>query len=175
MDVVGGDGLHPCLGAAGRMRAAASPGLPHIAVVARREALDHLLQVVGLRVDHLLQHIGRYHVAVEEVGVDVLRPSDGAAGHELRIGAEILRALAAIGEERVGHGAEVVLRLRIAVAVAHAREVVGLDVRHAHGGAAYLGLIGGIGLRIARVGGAARRRNEREAVVAAATAGDQGG
>ncbi|MNX80704.1 hypothetical protein D3C86_1123690 [compost metagenome] len=171
VDVLGGDRLHPGFGAAGRVRAATGLRVAQVAVVAGGEALHQSLHVVGLRADHLLQHVGRDDVAVEEVGVDVLRQADGAAGHELRVGAEVLRALAAVGEERVGHGAQVVLGLRVAVAVAQVGPVGGLDVRHAHRGAADLGLVGVV--LCGRI--AARAGEEGKAAAATASAATAGG
>jgi hypothetical protein len=171
-DVLARDRLHPGLVAAGRVGTGAAAGLDlaHVAVVARGEALDQLDQRVGLLLEHGRHHVVRDHVLVEEVGVDVLRPADGAAERDLRVGAEVARALAAVGEEGVGHGAQVVLRLRIAVAVARAGPVVRLDVRHAHRGAADLGLVGGV------LGRRRADRSDREEAAAAsstAAAGDQ--
>ncbi|MNQ83244.1 hypothetical protein D3C85_983200 [compost metagenome] len=175
VDVLGRDGLHPGFVAAGLVRRAAGLHVAHVAVVASGEALDQLLQVVGLGGDHLREHVGRDHLLVEEVGVDVLRPRDGAAGHELRIAAEVLRTLAAVGEEGVGHRAQVVFRLRETVAVAHAGPVVGLDVRHAQGGAADLGLVAAFGRRVGGRGAADGKEREPVAASTTATAGGERG
>ena len=144
-----GDGAHPGFAATGSVRLAAGLVVAHIAVVARHEARRQLAQAVALLGDHGIEHVLRDEVAVEEVGVDVARARDGAAVDRERIGTEVLGALPPVGQERVGHGAQVVLRLCIAVAVAQAAPVAGLDVRHAHGGAADLGAVASGGVIVA--------------------------
>ena len=139
-DVLLRDGLHPCLAAAGGV---GRPflGNVHVLVVAGHEALDHLPQILGLRRGHLLHHVGGDHMAVEEVRVDVARASDGAVVDQLCAAAKVARALAPVGEEGIRQRAQVVLRLDIPHTEAPAGPVGGLDVRHAHRGAADLRLV----------------------------------
>ncbi len=125
------------------MGAAVGLEVAQVAVVAGGKPLDHLPELLRLGRHHFLHHVGGDDVAVEEVRIDVERPAQRAVVDDLRGPAEVAGALAAVGDEGIGEGAEVVLRLRVAIAETRPAPGGGLDVRHAHGGAADLRAVGG--------------------------------
>ena len=147
-DIGVADRHDPGLVAAGRVGARLGAGLDlaNIAVVAGGETRHELLELVRLRGDEPLHHRVVEHVPVIEVGIEVARLADGALEGDGRVGAEVAGALAAEGQHRVGDRAQVVLGLRITVAVAGTSPVRRLDVRHPHRGAADFRAVGGGGL-----------------------------
>jgi hypothetical protein len=169
-DVACLDGRHPRFAAAGRLRAASRRTgleLQHVAVVAGHVAVDQLADRIALRGRHGRDPGLGHHVPVEEVGVEVARPADGAFVHRLRLATEPARAFAAVGQEGIGQRAEHVLRLRVAHAVAQALPVVRLDEGHAKRAAADLGGVRRV-VRAAAAGHRGQRRQQQRASAGAA-------
>ncbi|GGR52638.1 hypothetical protein GCM10015536_67760 [Streptomyces griseomycini] len=128
-----GDGLYPCLPAAGRIVGAGRPGLGHVPVVAAHVAVDELPDLgfgtEGRRLrDQPLDRAGVLEsLEVQVTGEAVAR--DAQAGVGGCVGAEVAGAFGADGEVGVRQDAQVVRRRRVAVAVAESPPVAGPDVR----------------------------------------------
>lgn len=134
VDIGIGDVREPGRGAAAQVppRRAARAKLAEVTVVAGREAAHELAEPLGLAVAIALDAARRISQAEEEIGVEVGRRAQRRARRGLALRAEIARTVAAIGDEGLGHGAEIVAGLRIAVA--ERLPIAGLDVRDAVGG-----------------------------------------
>ena len=163
--VAHGDRAHPRLALAGRV---GDPvGAAHVlqvAVVAGHVAAHALLHLRHRAVrrrlrEQVLDRVVVDDLLVEEVRVQVVRGEPVAALLVAAVGAEPARPLGADGHVVLGDRADVVLRERVAVAVADARVRLRLDVRDAVRGAADLRVVVGS----ARVGRRQQRAEQHQA------------